>query len=222
MLSKEKTKLENLNEEKIICYPPKKIVIRKSVKDTKELNELESFIEFYYSLGYNLDRYHNALENNNLDKLLHQEGYDKSKITIITNYVKEKSSVLTRKSLKKLRTSLKRAKVCAKLAKYMTGIILLLSLGVTIFNPGLAVVISTLGTLIWGTAWITQKFKVKRIEREINSLLLLAKKRVTHTEPVKKSLIIVKQTPRIAQTRILPKNATTYETGNRLVRKLTN
>ena len=95
LLENEKTALANLKEEKTINI---KDIDFKSVKidDKEQLKILRDYLELYYDLGSNKEKYYHYYQQGKLDKKL-QKYYNEAGIELAKEYLEVNGPILTRK-----------------------------------------------------------------------------------------------------------------------------
>lgn len=99
-LEKEKEHLENLKREKTKNNEDNNFRTVK-VDDLQELKMLRNYLELYFDLGYNGEKYYQYYEQGKLDKKL-EKNYDDEAIELAKEYLEEKGPVLFKgKSSKK-------------------------------------------------------------------------------------------------------------------------
>lgn len=94
-LGEEKEKLVNLKKEKTRTKENKEFRVVK-VNDLEELKKLRDWLDIYYDLGYNEEKYHKYLENGKLEEKLKKQ-YTEKGIEFVKEYLEEKGPGLVKK-----------------------------------------------------------------------------------------------------------------------------
>ena len=95
-LKKEKENLIKLQNEKNTKRILDKQYCFKTVDDLKQLKRIKFYLNLYYNLGYNENKYYRYFQQGKLDKKL-QKSYIKEEIDIAKEYFEEKEKVLVKK-----------------------------------------------------------------------------------------------------------------------------
>ena len=91
----EKQKLEDLKKEKTRDEEDKEFRVVE-VDDKQQLNDLESYLNFYFDLGYNEEKYFRYYQQGRLDKKLRKYYTDRD-IEIAKEYLEEKGPTLVKR-----------------------------------------------------------------------------------------------------------------------------
>ncbi len=95
-MKKEKENLIKLQNEKNTKRILDKQYCFKTVDDLKQLKRIKFYLNLYYNLGYNENKYYRYFQQGKLDKKL-QKSYIKEEIDIAKEYFEEKEKVLVKK-----------------------------------------------------------------------------------------------------------------------------
>lgn len=94
-LEKEKENLDSLQKDKTKIKDNFKFRTIK-VDDKNELDKLNKYINLYYELGYNKEKYYNYFINGKLDKKM-QKKYSEEEIKLMKDYFNQENSTLIKK-----------------------------------------------------------------------------------------------------------------------------
>ena len=91
----EKQALEDLKKEKTQDEENKEFRVVE-VNDTEKLKELRNYLNLYYNLGYNIEKYYKYYEQGKLDDKLKKQ-YNNEDINLAIEYLQEKGPTLVKK-----------------------------------------------------------------------------------------------------------------------------